>query len=276
MLTSCQLCELHLSSHRPCPSPSILVRQVFSPTANTVSHDIPWPDFSFFPPLASCGKPCTHPLKTPRWQIAHPSLLALGRKLAFDEKIDRAVFTGNMKTSPNRRYIFNLAQHHPELLFVNEVWARPACRPPAACDKLAHGQASRATLRRGPLSCAPQEVALAPKQAPAPTQCWRARSFHRWRRTLAQVLTACAPVTDASFPQVYIKESPPSCFAINEPNVTRGGVLVKRCGLSFEELCRYKYLLNVCEHAHGDRMEIAWRSGGGDGLSLSSRAAPAF
>ena len=89
---------------------------VFSPTANTVSHDIPWPDFSFFPPLPNpkCGQSCNHPLKTPRWQLAHPSLLALGRKLKFSEKIDRAVFTGNMKTSPNRRYIFNQAEHHPE------------------------------------------------------------------------------------------------------------------------------------------------------------------
>ena len=30
---------------------------LFSPTANTVSLDLPWPDFSFFPPLGRCGKP---------------------------------------------------------------------------------------------------------------------------------------------------------------------------------------------------------------------------
>ena len=84
------------------------------------SLDLPWPDFSFFPPLSAPRMP-PHPLKTPRWQVAHPSLLALGAKLSFDDKIDRAVFTGNMKTSPNRRYIFNQAEHHPELLFVNEV-----------------------------------------------------------------------------------------------------------------------------------------------------------
>ena len=108
------------------------------------------PVVSFFPPLPNpkCGKRCTHPLKTPRWQLAQPQLLALGRKLAFTDKIDRAVFTGNMKTSPNRQTIFHQAERHPELLFVNEV---------------------------------------------------------------------------------YIKTSPPSCFAINEPNVTNGGVLVKKC-----------------------------------------------
>ena len=69
---------------------------LFSPTAGTHTLDLPWPDFSFFPPLPNpkCGSRCNHPLKTPRWQLAHKDLLALGRKLTFDEKIDRAVFTG--------------------------------------------------------------------------------------------------------------------------------------------------------------------------------------
>ena len=75
--------------------------------------------------------------------------------MRWEDKISRAVFTGNMKTSPNRRTIFNQAERYPELLFVNEV---------------------------------------------------------------------------------YIKTSPPSCFDIGEPNVTRGGVLVKRCGRGHAEL----------------------------------------
>lgn len=29
---------------------------VFSPTANSLTHDLPWPDFSFFPPRSRCGK----------------------------------------------------------------------------------------------------------------------------------------------------------------------------------------------------------------------------
>jgi len=153
---------------------------VFSPTANSVTFDLPWPDFSFFPPLSACGKACEHPLKTPRWQIAQPSLLELGRKLKFEDKIDRAVFTGNMKTSPNRQTIFRQAEQFPELLFVNEV---------------------------------------------------------------------------------YIKTSPPSCFAINEPNVTRGGVLVKRCGLSFEEMCRYKYMLNVGSNGYANKLKYLFLTG---------------
>ena len=155
---------------------------VFSPTTNTITHDLPWPDFSFFPQLANpaCGKRCTHPLKTPRWHVAHPELLALGRKVAFEDKIDRAVFTGNMKTSPNRQTIMRQAEHHPELLFVNEI---------------------------------------------------------------------------------YIKTSPPSCFDIGEPNVTRGGVLVKKCGLSFEELCKYKYLLNVGSNGYANKLKYLFLCG---------------
>jgi len=55
----------------------------------------------------ACGPACQHFFKMPRWQEAHFALLVLGRKFSFEEKIDRAVFTGNMKMSPNRRYIFN-------------------------------------------------------------------------------------------------------------------------------------------------------------------------
>ncbi|KAL1512259.1 hypothetical protein AB1Y20_005521 [Prymnesium parvum] len=162
--------------------PSRAIPPVFSPTANTVTLDLPWPDFSFFPPLANpaCGKRCTHPLKTPRWQIAHPELLAIGRKVAFEDKIDRAVFTGNMKTSPNRQMIMRQAEQHPELIFANEI---------------------------------------------------------------------------------YIKTSPPSCFDIGEPNVTQGGVLVKRCGLSFEELCKYKYLLNVGSNGYANKLKYLFLCG---------------
>lgn len=100
-----------------------LLRNAFQASLfGSVSLDLPWPDFSFFPPLSAPHMP-SHPLKTPRWQVAHPSLMALGAKLPFDARIDRAVFTGNMKTSPNRQTIFKQAQHHPELLFVNEVCA---------------------------------------------------------------------------------------------------------------------------------------------------------
>ena len=153
---------------------------IFAPTANSATHDIPWPDFSFFPPRSRCGKNCIHPLKTPRWQSAHPDLLQFGRKLKWDEKISRAHFTGNMKTSPNRRAIYNQAEQHPELLFVNEV---------------------------------------------------------------------------------YIKTSPPNCFEINEPNVTQGGVLANKCGLNFENMCRYKYLLNVGSNGYANKLKYLFLCG---------------
>ena len=61
--------------------------------------------------------------------------------------------------------------------------------------------------------------------------------------------------------EVYIKESPPSCFKINEPNVTNGGVLVKRCGPSFEELCKYKYLLNVGSNGYANKLKYLFLTG---------------
>ena len=44
-------------------------------------------------------------------------------QVQWEDKISRAVFTGNMKTSPNRQTIFRQAQSAAgaELLFVNEV-----------------------------------------------------------------------------------------------------------------------------------------------------------
>ena len=43
------------------------------------------------------------PLSTPRPQVR------------WEDKISRAVFTGNMKTSPNRQAIFHQARRMPEL-----------------------------------------------------------------------------------------------------------------------------------------------------------------
>ncbi|EOD34076.1 hypothetical protein EMIHUDRAFT_441372 [Emiliania huxleyi CCMP1516] len=164
---------------------------VFSPTANSLTHDLPWPDFSFFPPRSRCGKACTHPLKTPRWQESHPNLAAMGKEVGWDAKIDRAVFTGhaqalgqrvgcNMKTSPNRRAIYHYAEQFPELLMVNEV---------------------------------------------------------------------------------YIKTTPPSCFEVGEPNVTRGGVLQNKCGFSFKEMCRYRYLLNVGSNGYANKLKYLFLCG---------------
>ena len=61
--------------------------------------------------------------------------------------------------------------------------------------------------------------------------------------------------------EVYIKTSPPSCFEINEPNVTKGGTLVKRCGLSFEEVCRYKYMLNVGSNGYANKLKYLFLCG---------------
>ena len=60
---------------------------------------------------------------------------------------------------------------------------------------------------------------------------------------------------------MYIKTSPPSCLDINEPNVTQGGTLVKRCVLSFEEICRYKYMLNVGSNGYANKLKYLFLCG---------------
>ncbi len=43
--------------------------------------------------------------------------------------------------------------------------------------------------------------------------------------------------------------------------MTRGGVLVKRCGLSFEELCRYRYLLNIGSNGYANKLKYLFLTG---------------
>ena len=43
--------------------------------------------------------------------------------------------------------------------------------------------------------------------------------------------------------------------------MTNGGVLVKRCGLSFEELCKYKYLLNVGSNGYANKLKYLFLTG---------------
>ena len=101
---------------------------MFSPTATTVHLDLPWPDFAFFPPVGRCGKACEHPLKTPRWTKAHGELLAIGRKVPWEEKIGLAVFTGNMMGAL-RQQMYKLAEANSSLMFVNEVFLMTSAPP---------------------------------------------------------------------------------------------------------------------------------------------------
>ena len=151
---------------------------MFSPTATTVHLDIPWPDFAFWPPRGRNGVP--HPLRTPRWEYAHGELLAKGRKIPWEQKIDRAVFTGNMMGTL-RQEMYALAEANPSVMFVNEVFIK-------------------------------------------------AKSYS-------------------------------SCFEMGFKEATQGGVLSKKCGLAFEDLCRYKYLLNVGSNGYANKLRYLFLCG---------------
>ena len=151
---------------------------MFSPTATTVHLDIPWPDFAFWPPRGRNGVP--HPLRTPRWEYAHGELLAKGRKIPWEQKIDRAVFTGNMMGTL-RQEMYALAEANPSVMFVNEVFIK-------------------------------------------------AKSYS-------------------------------SCFEMGFKEATQGGVLSKKCGLAFEDLCRYKYLINLGSNGYANKLRFLFLCG---------------
>ena len=94
---------------------------LFSPTTSSRHLDLPWPDFSFFPPRGD------HPLRTRRWDVAQASVARAGA-LAWTARVARAVFTGNMMGEERRR-LFATAANRSDLFFVNDVFVKS--RPPS-------------------------------------------------------------------------------------------------------------------------------------------------
>ena len=79
--------------------------------------------------------------------------------------------------------------------------------------------------------------------------------------TCVTCVTCETRVTCLSCVQVFIKTNPPSCFSLDVPQPTKGGVLSKRCGLSFAELCKYKYLLNVGSNGYANKLRFLFLCG---------------
>ena len=62
--------------------------------------------------------------------------------------------------------------------------------------------------------------------------------------------------------EVFIKaKSYASCFEMGFKEATQGGVLSKKCGLAFEDLCRYKYLLNVGSNGYANKLKYLFLTG---------------
>lgn len=106
--------------------PSVL----FSPTTSQRHRDVPWPDFSFFPPIGRCAT-CQHPLRTPRWGTVRAEIARAATR-PFSERLPLGAFTGNMM-GPLRRRLFELARTQNEShLFVNEIFIKS--NPPSCFD----------------------------------------------------------------------------------------------------------------------------------------------
>ena len=249
---------------------------VFSPTANTVTHDLPWPDFSFFPPLGRCGKPCSSwlekassrlPRTAPPWACAgHPrapppqrggvrpphapasagrprGAARLCRHVQVHAPAQDAALAAGAPRAPQARAQGGVGgqDRARRLHGQHEDLAQPAADlPPGARRRAAPAPA--APPRRPPRRPGARRPRRRAHSAPAPgARAFTGRTPRLSARAAAALLS---PPQAEQMPEllfvneVYIKTSPPSCFAINEPNVTKGGTLVKKCGLSFEEMCR--------------------------------------
>ncbi|KAK3240978.1 hypothetical protein CYMTET_49220 [Cymbomonas tetramitiformis] len=87
---------------------------LFSTTRSPDTHDVPFPDFSFFYPLTP------HRLRTERWDLARPKVLRAGDSIAWEDKIDRAAFSGNVQAEFRKRAA-HTARVHPEDVFMNSA-----------------------------------------------------------------------------------------------------------------------------------------------------------
>ena len=88
---------------------------IFSSTTNGASLDLPWLDFAWHFPRRP------HKLRTPPWSVLHPQLMTAGGKVAWGEKIELAMHTGNVG-SPSRKLLSQVAKVSPGEVLVNELF----------------------------------------------------------------------------------------------------------------------------------------------------------
>ena len=96
-------------------APAVLPPPLFSSTISRHHLDLPWLDFSFFMPRAE------HKLRTPPWSVLHPQMVAQGRRVRWDDKIELAMHTGNIG-SPFRKRLAEVAKGNPQTMLVNELF----------------------------------------------------------------------------------------------------------------------------------------------------------
>jgi hypothetical protein len=80
-------------------------------------YDLPYPDFTFMYPRRG------DKMGTPQWGKTHADVLQKGEQIPFQERIGRAVFSGNCGQTErkHRPRLKKLAEEHPDLMFVSDV-----------------------------------------------------------------------------------------------------------------------------------------------------------
>ena len=102
---------------------------IFASTINRAVFDLPWLDFAWFFPTRP------HKLRTPPWSKLHPSLLAAGGSVRWEDKIELAMHTGNVG-SPYRKILSEQARRSPQEVLVNELFIGDHGKIRSTCAQL--------------------------------------------------------------------------------------------------------------------------------------------
>jgi len=107
----------------------LLPPAIFASTINRAAFDLPWLDFAWFFPRRP------HKLRTPPWSVLHGELVAAGKSVAWEDKVELAMHTGNVG-SPFRKILSHVAGDHPDEILVNELFIGDHAKITQTCQSL--------------------------------------------------------------------------------------------------------------------------------------------
>eukprot|EP00965_Chrysotila_dentata_P157430 5200907-Pleurochrysis_carterae.AAC.1 len=113
---------------------------IFSSTVNRGTLDLPWVDFAWFFPTRP------HKLRTPRWSVLHPQLVAAGAKVKWESKVELAMHTGNVG-SWTRKQLAKVANVSQDTMLVNELFIGDHGKIRKTCEEIGRHTKGERTFR---------------------------------------------------------------------------------------------------------------------------------
>eukprot|EP00854_Cymbomonas_tetramitiformis_P014633 gene14633-17287_t len=232
---------------------------LFSTTRSPDTHDVPFPDFSFFYPLTP------HRLRTERWDLARPKVLRAGDSIAWEDKIDRAAFSGNVQAEFRKRAA-HTARVHPEDVFMNSAVVfdvNLSCFEHAWLQQqLPHRRANQpaeAVTREEPTWHAQQLDDV--RELPRVVAELRANDHlaeamaRRGTAIMSRMDTSAAGAVQDGDVRKSVREAD-----VRETLLVAAGKWMRGdqrdvCWMDFHELCRFKYLVSISGNTYSNRLK---------------------